>query len=71
MNKILSRIIYNRLEVILLRLISPNQSGFVKSRSIFKNVLVAQELISDIRKRDKPSSMVLKLDMAKAYDGVS
>lgn len=40
-NKILSRIIHNRLENILPNLISSNQSGFVKGRSIIENVLLA------------------------------
>lgn len=34
-------------------------------------MLLAQELISDIEKRGKPSNVVEKLDMAKAYDSLS
>ncbi|XP_049357633.1 uncharacterized protein LOC125822286 [Solanum verrucosum] len=58
------------LEGILPKLISPNQSGFVKGRNITENVLLAQEIISEIRKRGKPANVVIKLDMAKAYDRV-
>ncbi|XP_049414633.1 uncharacterized protein LOC125877356 [Solanum stenotomum] len=58
------------LEGILPKLISPNQSGFVKGRNITKNVLLAQEVISEIRKRGKPANVVIKLDMAKTYDRV-
>ncbi|KAH0706068.1 hypothetical protein KY285_010599 [Solanum tuberosum] len=67
-NKILSRIVHNRVEILLPRLISCNQSGFVKGRSIIENVLLTQEIVSDIRKRGKPSNVLIKLDMAKAYD---
>lgn len=35
-----------------------------------ENVLLTQELVVDIGKRKKPSNMVSKLDMAKAYDRV-
>ncbi|XP_070004494.1 uncharacterized protein [Nicotiana sylvestris] len=49
-----------------------NASGwFVKGRSIVKNILLTQEIISDIRLRGKPSNVVIKLDMVKAYDRVS
>lgn len=70
-NKILSKIIHDRLEDIMPMLISSNQSGFVKGRSIIENVLLTQELVTYIAKRGKPANVVLKLDMAKAYDRVS
>lgn len=53
LNKIISRLIHDRLEGLLPKLISNNQSGFVKGRSITENVLLAQEIIVDIRKRSK------------------
>ncbi|XP_060200867.1 uncharacterized protein LOC132629156 [Lycium barbarum] len=70
-NKVISRVVHGRMEKILSSLISPNQSGFVKGRSIFENILLTQEIISDIRIRGKPANVVIKLDMAKAYDRVS
>lgn len=53
-NKIISRVIHERLVELLSTLISPNQEGFVKGRSIVKNILLTQEIITDIRKRGKP-----------------
>ncbi|XP_075095162.1 uncharacterized protein LOC142173464 [Nicotiana tabacum] len=70
-NKVLSRVLYDRLESFFPSLITPNQSGFVKGRSIFEKILLAQEIITDIRLRGKPANVVIKLDMAKAYDRVS
>ncbi|XP_060211890.1 uncharacterized protein LOC132639465 [Lycium barbarum] len=70
-NKVISRVVQDKLEGILPSLISPNQSGFVKGRCIIENVLLTQEVVTDIRLRGKPSNVVLKLDMAKAYDRVS
>nr|XP_016440692.1 PREDICTED: uncharacterized protein LOC107766425 [Nicotiana tabacum] len=67
-NKVLSRVLHDILESFLPSLISPNQSGFVKGRSIFENILLTQEIVTDIRLRGKPANVVIKLDMAKAYD---
>lgn len=54
-NKVISRIVHDRLEKFLPNLISANQASFVKGRSTTDNVLLAQEII---------------VDMAKAYDRV-
>lgn len=70
-NKIISRIVHDRIEGYLPKLISFNQSGFVKGRSIIENVLLTQEIVTEIRKKGKPANVVIKLDMAKAYDRVS
>lgn len=71
MNKIISRVVHGRFEGILPKLISPNQAGFVKIRSIIKNILLTQKMATDIRKSGKPKNMVIQLDMTKTYDGVS
>lgn len=70
-NKILYRIIHDRLEALLPKIISGNQSGFVKVRSIIENFLLTQELVTNISKIGKPSNVVINLDMTKAYDRVS
>ncbi|XP_059284936.1 uncharacterized protein LOC132038264 [Lycium ferocissimum] len=70
-NKIFSRLIHGRLVSKLSDIISLNQSGFVKDRSIVENILLTQEIVSDIRLRTKDANMIIKLDMAKAYDRVS
>ncbi|XP_060202553.1 uncharacterized protein LOC132630976 [Lycium barbarum] len=70
-NKVISRVVQNKIENVLSSLISANQSGFVKGRCIIEDLLLIQEVVSDIRLRGKPANVVLKLDMAKAYDRVS
>ncbi|KAK6780041.1 hypothetical protein RDI58_022225 [Solanum bulbocastanum] len=70
-NKIISKILSLRLAPILPNLISPNQSGFVKGRSITENIMLAQEIIHQIKRPTIGSNVVIKLDMAKAYDRVS
>lgn len=49
-NKIISRVINDGLESLLPTLIFNNQSRFMKGRSITKNILLAQDIISGIRK---------------------
>ena len=61
----------NKLSPILPALISPNQSGFVKGRSISENIMLAQEIIHQIPKPYVGSNAIIKLGMAKAYDRVS
>lgn len=68
LNKIITRLIHDKLEGILPKLISPNQSRFVKGRNITENVVLAQEIISEIRKRGEPANVVMNMD--KAYDRV-
>ncbi|XP_060210732.1 uncharacterized protein LOC132637695 [Lycium barbarum] len=47
-------------------------SNFInKGRCIIENVLITQEVVSNIRLRGKLANVVLKLDMAKSYDRVS
>lgn len=70
-NKIITRVLHGRIVLVLPKLISSNQSGFVKRKSVTENVLLAQEIIKDINLRNKNINVVVKLDMAKAYDRVS
>ncbi|XP_069154435.1 uncharacterized protein [Solanum lycopersicum] len=70
-SKIISKLVSNRLSPILPSLISTNQSGFVKGRSISENIMLAQEIIHQIKKPNIGSNVIIKLDMAKAYDRVS
>ncbi|XP_015165284.1 uncharacterized protein [Solanum tuberosum] len=70
-NKIISRMLHERLIKCLPLIISRNQPDFVKGRNITENVLLAQEIIRDIKLRSKDPNVVVKLDMAKTYDRVS
>lgn len=42
----------------------------MKGRSTTKNVLMVQEIVSEIRQRGRTPNLVIKLDMMKAYDRV-
>ncbi|KAL2237562.1 UNVERIFIED_CONTAM: hypothetical protein Sindi_0947900 [Sesamum indicum] len=70
-NKILSKLIYNKLHNTLPDLIFPSQSGFVPGRLIGDNILMAQEMIHQLDLRYNKGNLVIKLDMSKAYDRVN
>ncbi|KAL0297129.1 UNVERIFIED_CONTAM: LINE-1 retrotransposable element O protein [Sesamum radiatum] len=69
-NKIYSKIMNDRLSMILPGIIALSQSGFVGGRLISDNILLAQELIHSIGDKKRYDNVVFKLDMAKAYDRV-
>ncbi|XP_070008763.1 uncharacterized protein [Nicotiana sylvestris] len=71
-NKVISRVVHQRLVKFLPSLISEEQSGFVKGRNIVENILLTQDIVTDIRLRTKAGpNVILKLDMTKAYDRLS
>uniref|UniRef100_M1E013 RNA-directed DNA polymerase (Reverse transcriptase); Ribonuclease H n=1 Tax=Solanum tuberosum TaxID=4113 RepID=M1E013_SOLTU len=69
-SKIISKLVSSRLGPMLPNLVSLNQSGFFKGRSIAENIMLAQEIIHQIKKPNIGSNVIIKLHMAKAYDRV-
>ncbi|XP_060190441.1 uncharacterized protein LOC132619606 [Lycium barbarum] len=62
-NKIISKI-----ATLLPKLISDNQSGFVKGRLITENILLTQEIVHGMKQANQGGNVIIKLDMSKAYD---
>lgn len=60
----------SRLNVLLPKLISENQTDFISRRLNTNNILLTQEIIHGINK-ERYGNTVIKLDMEKAYDRVS
>eukprot|EP00253_Pinus_taeda_P012315 PITA_12315 len=67
--KLVSKIIANRLKNILLDIIPENQGGFIKGRKILDNIVLVQEAVHSSCQR-KEKGMVIKLDLANAFDRV-
>ena len=67
--KILSKVLANRLRLVVDEVVGANQFAFVRGRQILDCSLVANEIIDGIR-RSGSSGLLLKVDFEKAYDSV-
>ena len=69
---LISKVLANRLKIILPQIISKNQSAFLSRRLITDNVLVTFELMHYLehKKDGREGFMAIKLDMSKTYDRV-
>eukprot|EP00253_Pinus_taeda_P014894 PITA_14894 len=67
--KLITEIISIWLKNILSDIISENQGGFIKGRKILDNIVLVQEAVHSSGQR-KEKGMVIKLDLANAFDRV-
>eukprot|EP00253_Pinus_taeda_P027574 PITA_27574 len=67
--KLITKIIANRLKKILPAIIPENQGGSIKGRKILDNIVLVQEDVHSSYNR-KEKGMVIKLDLANAFDRV-
>ncbi|KAL9689838.1 hypothetical protein QQ045_010229 [Rhodiola kirilowii] len=70
-HKLFSRLLNSRLSHVLHKLVSPEQVGFVKGRSILENIALGHDLLFDFKQKTKGGNIMIKLDMSKAYDRMS
>ena len=62
--KILSKLLTNRLELVMDRLIDHSQSAFIKNRYILDNVILSQEILHSCH-TNKQAGVVVKIDFEK------
>ena len=66
--KIITKIVADRLACITSRIISVEQRGFVRDRSIVECVIIASEALNILDKRQYGGNIALKVDISKAFD---
>ncbi|MFS7926579.1 putative RNA-directed DNA polymerase [Helianthus anomalus] len=69
-NKVISKVLVNRLKGVMDKLISEQQSAFLSGRSIMDGPLMLNEIWSWLKK-SKRKGMFFKVDIHKAYDSVN
>lgn len=69
--KCISKILANRIKLLLPSIINMAQSAFVKGRSISDNILIAQELFRGYTRDTGVPKCSVKLDLHKAFDSLS
>jgi hypothetical protein len=72
MYKIVTKVLANRLKLVLPSIISQLQSAFVQGRLISNDIMIAFEALHTMNSRmnGKKVFMAVKVDMRKAYDRV-
>lgn len=68
--KIFSKILVHSLPGILSKILSADQGAIIPGHSILHNITLAQEIVHSINKKNTRGNVVLKIDMANAYDWV-
>ncbi|KAM0042735.1 putative RNA-directed DNA polymerase [Helianthus debilis subsp. tardiflorus] len=69
-NKAISKVLANRLKSVIGKVISINQSAFIKDRLILDGPLILNEVIAWAKKK-RNQIFLFKIDFAKAYDIVN
>ncbi|XP_074304837.1 uncharacterized protein LOC141639662 [Silene latifolia] len=68
--KVISKLLCNRLALILPDIIHESQGEFVKGRSIIENVLICQDIVHQYSRKNVSPRCLFKIDLQKAYDTV-
>ena len=61
--KIISKLLADRLQNVIHKIISPNQAAFIKGRSIHHNILLANDLVKDLHSKAKGTKIYFKADL--------
>jgi len=69
--KIISKILADRLALVVARIISPNQYGFVQGRQIQDCIGIVSEAINMLSKKVRGGNVAYKVDIHKAFDTLS
>ncbi|KAJ0923638.1 putative RNA-directed DNA polymerase [Helianthus annuus] len=69
-SKVISKVLANRLKMVIASVISEEQSAYLSDRNILDGPLITNEIISWIKK-SKKRAFLFKIDFEKAFDTIS
>jgi len=67
--KVIAKVLAERIKKVLNSIVDESQSAFLKGRGMLDSVLMANEVIEDVRRCGR-RGLCLKVDFEKAYDSV-
>ncbi|VFQ76036.1 unnamed protein product [Cuscuta campestris] len=70
MSKINTRILADRIQALLPKIISPEQTGFQKGMGVEEQILLVEEMVHKIDTKVRGGNIIVKIDMAKAFDNL-
>ena len=70
MDKVIAKLLANRLRGVISDIVDERQSAFIKDRHILHGIMILNEVVDEALKRKHPV-MIFKVDFEKAYDTVS
>ncbi|VFQ62998.1 unnamed protein product, partial [Cuscuta campestris] len=70
-SKINSRILATRLSIVINKVIGPEQAGFQQGKSVDDQILLAQEMAHHLERKVEGGNIIVKIDMANAFDRMS
>ncbi|XP_026399476.1 uncharacterized protein LOC113295352 [Papaver somniferum] len=68
--KIITKILTVRMSTLMEKLVAPQQEVSIKGRCIQEKVLLASEMVNEMKKKRRGGNVGLKLDNSQAYDSV-
>lgn len=68
--KVISKLLVHRLKPMLPALILPNQMAFVQGRLLVENTVLASEIVHGYHRNKGPKRIIIKVDIAKAFDTI-
>lgn len=68
--KVIAKLLTDRLQKLLIQIISPAQSAFLPGRLLAENVLLATEIVHGYNWKNIEPRGMLKVDLRKAFDSV-
>lgn len=68
--KLLTKVLASRLSSVMTKVVSDNQSAFIKGRQISDCILITSEVFQALKSR-KSRGLIFKIDFEKAFDSVN